>query len=291
MSLYCRMHIYGQVLFFSSCDELAQYYLSLGDEESYKKAITIYKDLDCNWFDSESKINEAKKNRNMPIEIKYNDVRLDKMAWKKACNETKIYLKTAEHLYKEFLKLNLQERQNIDYSCIIILLTKALELELKKVFSYEYLNYLIDINISPQKYAELNGIAYRIIKKEWPIAYQKGVHYIKRSDFDLVDDGDIDPIMIARFTLGNLNYIVGRHDGKEGRHFHNTVIDFCKNRFKLNNVVEWLTYITTSADCIRIKRNKAAHAGGIASISDAEFCFNQMIFINKLIANIILKQC
>ena len=96
--------------------------------------------------------------------------------------------------------------------------------------------------------------------------------------------------MIARFTLGNLNYIVGRHDEEDGRHFHNTVIDFCKNRFKLDNAVKWLTYITTSVDGIRIKRNKAAHAGGIASINDAEFCFNQMIFINKLIENVILKQ-
>ena len=277
-------------VFFCSCDELAQYYLSVGDDESYKKAISIYENLECNYFDSEAKINEAKKKRNIPAEIKYDDIRLGKSAWEKACNETKIYLKTAEHLYKEFSKLNLQERQNIDYSCIIILLMKALELELKKIFSYEYLNYLMDVDISPQKYSELNGIAFKIIKKEWPIACKKGIYYIKKSDFDLVDDEDIDPVMIARFTLGNLNYIVGRHDEEDGRHFHNTVIDFCKNRFKLDNVVKWLTYITTSVDGIRIKRNKAAHAGGIASINDAEFCFNQMIFINKLIENVILKQ-
>ena len=47
-------------VFFSSCDELAQYYLSVGDDESYKKAISIYEDLECNYFDSEAKINEAK---------------------------------------------------------------------------------------------------------------------------------------------------------------------------------------------------------------------------------------
>ena len=152
---------------------MAQYYLSLGDDESYKKAISIYKDLDCNYFDSEAKINEVKKKRNIPIKIKYDDIRLGKLAWETACNETKIYLKTAEHLYKEFSKLKLQERQNIDYSCIIILLMKALELELKKIFSYEYLNYLMDVDISPQKYSELNGIAFNIIKKEWPIAYQR----------------------------------------------------------------------------------------------------------------------
>ena len=148
---------------------------------------------------------------------------------------------------------------------------------------------LVDQNISPQKYAAINGISNNSLKYQWPIACKKNTYFIKKSDYKLTEN--IEPIKIARFTLGNLNYIVGRHDEKDGKHFYKTVLNFCKEKLHIENTNECLAYITTSVDFVRTKRNKAAHAGEVVNITDAEFCFNQMIFINKLIENIIMKRC
>lgn len=295
--LYFDAIIWSSVLI-PAYDELGLITMSDGNPASINKAISIFKALDCYYYDANSRIREAEEllskqnelqkngtlvSNDATVDLK-NEIGID--AWNVLLDDSKVYINTAQYVFTMLNALSAPEQKNIDFSCVILPLMKALELELKQLFSYKYLKYLTDVNMTARRYCEINSVDYKKIKKEWPFYKSDNEFLLKISDFTPVTT-KIYPSAVAKFTLGNLAYIVGRKKEKDNISFYNSAIDFCK-WLGVKKPQRWLKYVTESVDMLIHQRNASAHAGKIETIMDLNYCLDKMFFINKLIRNIVL---
>lgn len=286
-------YIWSEVII-PAYDELGLLEIAKGDETSIQNAIRIFRKIDCYYYDAPQKIEQARmtierleksvcNTSNFTISI---EKEIGSEAWGLLLATSQSYIYTAQHVFNDLFHLEEDEQKKLDFSCAILPLMKALELELKKIFSLEYLKYLQQSVSSSEMYCRINEINPHNLAYEWPL-YKKGEGYCFRISDLSADTGGVSPYVIARFTLGNLVHIVGRKKTKDGMFFYKTVLDFC-NGIGITDPQNWLEYITTSVDLLIRQRNESAHAGEIATIMDANYCLDKMIYINKLIRNIAL---
>lgn len=278
-------------------DELGLLEMAKGDEKSIQEAILIFRSIDCHYYDAPQRIEQARMTleRLKKSACNTDDFTIDlekeigPEAWRLLQATSRSYIYTSQYVFNDLFHLDENEQQKIDFSCAILPLMKALELELKKLFSLEYLKYLRQFVYSSETYCSLNGIDPGKLENEWPFYKKDEAYNFRISDLS-EDAGSVSPYIIARFTLGNLTHIVGRKKTKNGTFFYKTALDFCYWK-GITDPQKWLEYITTSVDQLIRKRNESAHAGEIATIMDANYCLDRMIYINRLIRNIVLFEC
>ncbi|MGN1394581.1 MAG: hypothetical protein ACI4V7_11235 [Succinivibrionaceae bacterium] len=292
--LYNEAYVWSEVLL-PAYDELGSYLLSKDDVNSIKRAINLFNEIDCYYFDSESKIKEAYKllEKHEDKTHLYQKISCDfkkeigQDAWEKLLDNTKIYIHTSEYVLNCLSKINPQEGDKIDFSCVILPLMKALEFELKLIFSHKYLEYLKNSICSSDNYCKINNIMTKNIAQEWPFYKNNTEYFLKISDFYPIEK-KFKPQSVAKFTLGNLAYIVGRKKIKDKVYFYDTAIAFCEF-LGVEKPIEWLKYITESIDLLIYQRNSSAHAGKIGTIMDVSYCLDRTLLINKLIRHIVLQ--
>lgn len=292
--LYLDSLIWSEVII-PAYDELGNWHMSKGTKADIQTAISIYNKIDCSYYNASEKITKAEslikrielENERMILFVEAEHIveEIGKEAWDLFYPQTRTYIITAQYIYNNLVQIG-SIQEDIDYSCVILPLMKALELELKRVFSLKYLQYLEEVVKTPEEYRSLNKIKLQKLRDEWAVSYCCGQYTFKKSDL-CHDAKNTPPYLVTRFTLGNLNYIVGRRDTKNGTLFYKTAHDFCKTVID-EDTDKWLKYITSSVDMILNQRNEAAHAGKIASDMDAKYCWEQIIYINTLIRNIVL---
>lgn len=192
-------------------------------------------------------------------------VRLGEDAWNKLGPESKKFLVTAKLMFME----NMGLEEEIDYSSICLLSSKAFEVELAKRLVTEYETYLV---------------SKRIPENRWPSAL---LAYNKRK-------GSYEHMKVEDFTLGSCPYIMGvlgsESERKTNQRFFET---YCKERLMKNlssaeissKIREFAGYIRCVKDNYR---NPAAHKTAM-SMSEASECLDYILEIERVL-RIMLEQ-
>lgn len=180
-------------------------------------------------------------------------------AWNKLSDKSKTFLTTSKLMFKQFNNMG----NIIDYSGICILVTKALEVEIKKRFFTNFLKYL-DKNYN-KDYS----------KYPTPLLYKN-----KK------------PLFSDTFTMGSVAYVLCYK-----KSYSDSVKQEISNKEKLMEYCKSCVFSTLSENEIenllhdyavsieKIKKNyrdRSAHTGEL-EISDARQCLDLMIDIEKLL--------
>lgn len=189
---------------------------------------------------------------------------LSQEVWKKLDEKSKLFLITALNNYDSMLKM--PEVEQLDFSGVCLLVTKALEVECEIRFHKRFMNYL-------EK--EYNSVS------EWPLAMRKreGASYIN------------EPLPDKDFTLGSVVPIVGmKREEQNGQTISYRRASWNQRHDFLDYAMDEL-YVVWDSDSLndRIEddylfiekvrldyRNPAAHRGEIGIVS-AEECLKYVI--------------
>ena len=181
--------------------------------------------------------------------------------------------------------INCEEKNkelSLDYSSVIISVSRGLERELKDIFFNKFKLYLEKNAVDPSEYKRLERFTYND---------ENGLKYTQ-SDF--------------WFTLGKFKFIVNEHNSKNKRGEDFTTIDyhlkqFCDYIFKVDSfsnnsfyrMIEIIDYMIELAkqvdDIANNYRNEAAHTNNISSLDRAKTCVDWIIKVKKLLLKLIEK--
>jgi len=179
--------------------------------------------------------------------------------WNKLCEKSKTFLITSKVMYKHLLDMP----GILDYSGICVLVTKALEVELKRRFFTDFLKYL-----DKEYYHDYNQYPTTLLFK-------------KRK-----------PLFSETFTLGNIPYVMCPEKDKyskseEKNNNKSKLMKYCKkcifSRYNENNINDLLNQFGDSIEEIKDNyRNPSAHTNCIKQV-DAEECLNLVLDVEKLL--------
>lgn len=190
--------------------------------------------------------------------------------WGKLNEQSKQFLLTAKVMFSQMVSID----RELDYSGVCLLVTKALELELKDRFYFEFRDYLSEV--------------YPNNLERWPYALCTE-KYIGSSKYCY-------PLEERNCTLGTIPYICctlksGKVSKGKYEISKQTLYDFVKTKFVEDySKEEALSILFNMGDDInRIKelyRNPAAHTGNMTKVS-AEKCFNEVTDVEKILVRIL----
>lgn len=186
--------------------------------------------------------------------------------WDKLEDSTKTFLVTAKVVFNSMSESDAE----LDYSGVCILVAKAFEVELKKRFFYEFVDYLDD--------------NYHKDYKQWPNALLKG--NTKIIDTDVFTLGSVPKILRPREAGGVAQ---SNLDAAEKR-----IEEYCKEKLfhtsDINEVRSILHGIACDVNKVKDSyRNPAAHTR-MLKIKDAQQCFDDVVDVQKMMINF-LKNC
>lgn len=180
-------------------------------------------------------------------------------AWNKLSDESKTFLISSRVMFNEYIMIEDQ----IDYSGVCILVTKALELEITKRFFTDFLEYL------DNKYNK---------------NYSKYHTALTFKGYNRLYD--------HQFTMGGIAYVMclksSKYDTLEQEQNNKKVlIEYCKDCIfsqKSDEEIEnLLTEYATAIETVRNDfRNPSAHRNKIKQ-GDAEACFEYIIDVDKIL--------
>lgn len=184
-------------------------------------------------------------------------------SWEKLSNEAKNLLITSKFMFKKLEKID----ENMDYSGICILVTKALEVEIFKRFFTDFLEYLDE--------------RYNKNYSEYPTSllfrYQQ-------------------PLFPERFTMGNIAFVLCysenyRDTPEQIKNNKIKLIEYCQSNIfsgkRKEEIEELLNSYASSIEDIRVRfRNPSAHRGEIKKTT-AEKCFEIIIDVEKLLVKML----
>lgn len=180
-------------------------------------------------------------------------------AWNKLSDKSKTFLITSKVMFKQFNKME----DIIDYSGICILVTKALEVEIKKRFFTNFIKYL-DENYK-KDYS----------KYPTPLLYKNKT-----------------PIFSNKFTMGSIAYVLchktNYYESKQQKiNNKEKLVEYCKscifsalNKKDIENLL--YEYAVSIENIKETYRNPSAHTNELKK-TDAEQCLNLIIDIEKLL--------
>ena len=214
---------------------------------------------------------------------------IEEAIWNKMDVKSQIFISTAFYCHQQFNEEKVALDGEMDYSPVISLLSKALELELRKRFYYGYLGYLRQrFNNDAEKYIEYNELDPRKNKVI--------LHSLSRERYDFVNSNIIDNI----FKLGSFPYTIasGTHDNDR---IYPSAIDYCKDvlfshdceLYRRNSeaykeeIERWLHNYITEVEILRPLRNQSTHPDSILRNVDALFCQDFVIRVQHLIDKLI----
>ncbi len=230
--------------------------------------------------------------------------------WNKLQKETRIYIQTAVFSFLQFLDGNEQSFEKFDYSGVISLLMRALELELKKRFCLDYIQFLKERYPNPFSYLKVNCLTFKISKNsndvKGIVKYARdenpsGLRYISY-DGSNIEDGSY------YFSLGKINKFTGFKEdtGTNGPiiRVDSTFLEYlslkmngcykranCENqreRFEREKKIKhWVSKISKDIESLRVIRNNASHGGTILNIEAAMQSFNSLILVRKVLKELV----
>lgn len=184
---------------------------------------------------------------------------IGKEEWNKLCKKSKTFLITSKVMYNHLLDMP----DMMDYSGICVLITKALEVELKRRFFTDFLKYL-----DKEYYYDYNQ-------------YPTTLLYQKRK-----------PLFSETFTMGNIVYVMCPEKdkyskSKEKNNNKTKLMEYCKkcifSRYEENKINELINQYGSSIEEIKDKyRNPSAHTNCIKQV-DAKECLNLVLDVEKLL--------
>lgn len=187
--------------------------------------------------------------------------------WLSLDNESIQLLVTAKMLFND-LEKNEQKDRPFDFSGICILLSKAVEIEMKKRFYYDFIGFL--------------SRNYPNKLEEW--------HYVLTEKRRIANSDYLAPLDDKRFTLGSIMFVCCVKNNRKVPERIRTIseqrlIEFASSELFLekdkNKVLNALNQIGKKIDYIRSKyRNPSAHTG-VMNKSDAQSCFDELIYVTK----------
>ena len=216
---------------------------------------------------------------------------IEESIWNRMDVKTQIFISTAYYCHKQFNDERTALDGEMDYSPIISLLSKALELELKKRFYYSYLNYLRHrFNNDADEYIKYNSLDVigpgknRVILDKTP-----------QGEYAFVN-----PDINNTFTLGSFPYIIAS-DPHDSNSIYPSAIDYCKDVLFSHDCIlyrsdpedykreikQWLHTYITEVEIVRPLRNQSAHPSSILRDIDAVFCQDSVIRVQHLIDKLI----
>ena len=179
--------------------------------------------------------------------------------WDKLCDNSKTFLITSKVMYNHMNDIG----DILDFSGICVLVTKALEVELKRRFFTDFLNYLD------------NKYGHNYNQYPTTLLHRKGT-----------------PLFNETFTMGNIPYVMCPEKDKYAKpedkiYNKSKLIEYCKNclfsRYDENEIDELLTKFASSIEDIRDKyRNPSAHTNEITQVL-AEECLNLILDVERLL--------
>jgi hypothetical protein len=161
------------------------------------------------------------------------------LLWDKLQDKSKTYLITAEILFSQLLNYG----DEIDYSSVVLMWMKSLELELKKYF-----------------YTDLT-------------------EYLRLSDckIDMYPQGLKD-----YFALGKLTYILKKNEYDKCRIYLDDYFLQISSYHKIEEIKNYLAILNRDVQVLTKQyRNKASHTGGL-TLTDAIECYQMLIYIEKV---------
>ena len=302
--------LFGELIYpyGDSAYALGLYYLGSSEMKELEQALFYFEVADLCWIPCEKYIVQVKrriealKNCRTRVEEEENEIIIKESkqlidefgfeTWNKLASQSKKYLITAMFCYEQLYSLNERSKQQIDFSATILPMMKALELELKKRFYVQYINFLK-------------------VKFPTPEAYMKKIGITKAKDRDVILNINRDRSISftntqqsEKFTLGSFRFCMGVVNFRKtnGTYCDCTAIQFAKNVlldldiFKLtiknnSNIDEqvdmWLWNLINDVCAIKQKRNDSAHSGEVLNQTDAEFCLAEIITVKKIIRNLV----
>lgn len=262
----------------NSCKPLIES-LSLGNNLSKEDRFLKYID----------NIIEAKVDVKTYPEIAENDLKKDfGNYWNKLSDFTKNVLVTGITIFMTFKNIDSNSNSNsnikLDYSPVIISISRGLEKELRNVFFDKFKKYLIKTNANPNDFRRLRDFTY----------------IDERRNYQFSDNNNW-------FTLGKLKYMVNEHSRKD--YYGNSIKtmdyylrDYCMN-FALNKsqfssdeemhkkeVIEYMCDLSRDVSEISdVFRNESAHTNSTSSQDRATICINWIIKVKQLLLRFLEK--
>ncbi len=184
-------------------------------------------------------------------------------SWEKLSNESKNLLITSKFMFSKLEKIN----ENMDYSGICVLVTKALEIEIFDRFFKDFLKYL-DNNYNKDYSKYPTALLFR---------YKQ-------------------PLYPERFTMGNIAFVLcyteNYNDTSEQiKNNKSKLLEYCKScifsNYSDEEIGKLLNSYASSIEDIRIRfRNPSAHRGYIKKTT-AEECFKLVIDVERLLVKML----
>ena len=200
--------------------------------------------------------------------------------WDRLSDETQKHLQTAIFTYSVFNKCGEEVSSELDFSCIISLLTRALEYEMDKFFFKGYISYLKQNFGSAEEYLVRNGISHFKWKNRNAVLEMDNDKHLR---FVYANE--------RHFSLGILNILTGFEDDRDiGQvKIDRTFLDYALQGTRLDSerdIKKWVDGLISDVERIRHKRNKASHGGTVFHTVDAEYVFDQIVWIRKILVEL-----
>lgn len=191
---------------------------------------------------------------------------LGESAWEKLSKESRTFLVSSKVTYSYLIGI----KTAIDYSGVCLLVTKALEVEMKRRFYGEYMAYMKAHYPGKSNYSN------------FPTALMSRQYH--------------KPLREKEFTLGTVPFVLCHsvpENITEEQHKNDIdrLVEFCKTSLLKNYTDEQIVdllddYGSEIADITKEYRNKAAHTNELKRVN-AEQCFELVLDVEKLLKRIL----
>lgn len=210
-------------------------------------------------------VTESIGNMNYSVEEKKLINTMGVSAWNKLSDSSKTFLITSKVMYNDLIQIG----ENIDFSGVCILITKALEVEMKKRFFDDFLDFQ---------------------KKKYGNNYSK---YHTALLFD--SKNGLIPLKSEKFTMGSIPFAMGKENWNDSankkKNNHKCLMEYVKSELMPGKTDSEITttlkkYREDIEKITKEFRNPSAHTNELGKI-DALKCFNIVIDVEKLLKNIL----
>lgn len=228
------------------------------NEEEEERILQIFSDICVEKLESKIQETITKKQYNEISTVINNLIGTEN--YKKLDEESISFLSSARIMFQNLSQFG----DNVDYSGVCLLVTKALERECKKRFYYDFLNY-----------CKTN---YGNDLNQYPSS--------------LLNDGLNKICNDGEYTLGSVSFTLLYKKGKNYSNVDKTaVLNYCIEELFINNdetfILKTLANIGKNIDIARVKyRNPSAHANSLTRLKAKE-CFDYVLDVQNILKNML----
>ncbi len=198
--------------------------------------------------------------------------------WIKLSSEAKAHLKTALLTYSQYFNCGPEIVKDLDFSAVVSLLSRALEYEISRFFYTGYVQYLKQRCRDADDYLLTISLPLVKWKKKDIILRQNDDGTIRFVDFDSDEN---------YFSFGKMYALTGFRDNQvvEKVFLDRTCLDYCREHTDLGTFADikiWIKQLIDAVEQLREARNKSSHGGTVLNTYDAEFAFEQIVWVRKI---------